>query len=168
MRKAILLISLSVLLLITACQSAESKEVMQYHNDFVEEVVNRIEIISEEYDEMDAASTDEEAVEIGNNKILPILDEIKTHMNAQKPENEDTKDYHKLRKEWFDLYEEIVITEVQALDDYVNDQISDEDLEEIFEELQEKSVKAEELAIKAEEEVDKLTDKYDFEVLNEE
>lgn len=167
MRKAILLTSLSFLLFITACQSAESKEVMEYHNDFVEEVVNRIDEITEAYDEMDTVETDEEALEVGNTKILSTLEEVRKHMDAQSPEKDDTKEYHKLRLEWFDLYEEIVTTEMQALDDYINNQIADEELEEILVEIHEISIDAEELAIKAEEKVDELAKKYNFEVLDE-
>ncbi len=168
MKKAILFISLSFLLFITACQSAESKEVMEYHNGFVEEIVSGVELITEAYDEMDAAATDEEAIEIGNNKILPTLEKMKTHMDAQNPEKEDTKDYHKIRSEWFGLYEDIVTTEVQSLDDYINERITDEDLDTIFEEVFEKSLRAEELAVEAEEKVDELADKYKFEILDEE
>lgn len=167
MRKVILFVSLSILLLFTACQSAESKEVMEYHNDFVEEIVTGVEIITEAYDEMDAAETDEEAVEIGNTKILPTLEKMKVHMDAQNPKEDDAKEYHKIRSEWFDLYEEIVVTEVQSLDDYVNERITDEELEEIFGDVYEKAERAEELAIQAEEKVDELAEKYDFEVLDE-
>src|SRR5699024_11418816 len=112
MRKVILFVSLSALLFITACQSAESKEVMEYHNDFVEEVVSRVDVITKAYDEMDTVETDEEALEIGHTKLLPTLEEIRTHMDAQSPEKDDTKEYHQLRLEWFDLYEEIVTTEI--------------------------------------------------------
>lgn len=168
MKKAILFISLSLLLFITACQSAESKEVMDYHNDFVEEVMSRVEKITQGYDEIDVVENDVEAIEIGQTKIIPTLEEIRMHMDAQNPEKEDTKDYHKIRSEWFDLYEEIVTTEVQSLDDYVNERITDEDLETIFEEVFEMSIKAEELAVEAEEKVDELADKYDFEILADE
>src|SRR5699024_6705017 len=119
------------------------KEVMEYHNDFVEEIVTGVEIITEAYDEMDAAETDEEAVEIGNTKILPTLEKMKVHMGAQNPKEDDAKEYHKIRSEWFDLYEEIVVTEVQSLDDYVNDRITDEELEEIFGDVYEKAERAE-------------------------
>src|SRR5690625_1130676 len=167
MRKAILFMSLAFVLLVTACQSAESKEVMEYHNGFVEEIVSGVEIITAGYDEMDAAETDEEAVEISKTKILPTLEDMKAHMDAQNPAEDDTKEYHKIRLEWFELYEEIVKTEIQALDDYINDRITDEELDEIFVDVYEKSERAEELAIKAEEKVEELTDKYDFEVEDE-
>lgn len=164
MKKVIIWMTLASLLFITACQSAESKEVMEYHNDFVEEVISKIDEIVKGYGEMDIAETDEEALEIGNTKILPTLSEIRTYMDAQDPKEEDTKEYHKIRLEWFDLYEEIVTTEMQALDDYLNDQITEDELNEIVEGLNEISVQAEELAIKAEEKVDELAEKYDFEV----
>lgn len=167
MRKVILFISLSALLFITACQSAESKEVMEYHNDFVEEVVSRVDEIMEAYNEMDTVETDEEALEIGNTKLLTALEGIRTHMDAQSPEKDDTKEYHKLRLEWFDLYEEIVTKEIQALNDYVNGQITDEEFDKVLEDVYEISIKGEELAIEAEEKVDELAEKYDFEVLDE-
>lgn len=168
MRKAILFISLSFILFVTACQSAESKEVMEYHNGFVEEIVSGVEVITEGYNEMDAAETDEEAIEIGHTKMLPKLEKMREHMDAQNPEKDDTKEYHKIRSEWFGLYEGIVTAEVQSLDDYVNERITDEELDEIFEEVYEKSVEAEELATEGEDKVAELAEKYDFEVLDKE
>lgn len=168
MRKAILFISLAFVLLVTACQSAESKEVMEYHNGFVEEIVSGVETVTAGYDEMDAAATDEEAVELSNTKILPTLEDMKAHMDSQNPEEDDTKEYHKIRLEWFELYEEVVKSEIQALDDYINGRITDEELDEIFVDIYEKSERAEELAIKAEEKVDELADKYKFELIDEE
>lgn len=168
MRKAILLISLLLLLFVTACQSGESKEVMEYHNGFFDEVASRVDIITAGYDELEAAETDEEAIEVIHTKIFPTLEEMKVHMDAQNPEEDDTKEYHKLRSEWFELYSDIVRTELQGFDDYINDRITDEELDEIFEEVHVKSGSAEELAIQAEAKIDELADKYKFEVLDEE
>jgi hypothetical protein len=167
MRKALLFISLSFLIVITACQSAESKEVLEYHNGFVDEVISRDEIITEAYDEIDTVETDEEAIVIANDKILPTLEEMKKHMDAQNPEKDDTKEYHKLRMEWFELYEEIIKLELQALEDYVNDVITDEEFIEIFEEVYEKSETLQEILDKGEEKADELAEKYEFEVINE-
>lgn len=168
MRKAILFISLSLLLLVTACQSAESKEIVEYHNGFVKEVVSGVEIITAGYEEMDSVETDEEVIEIGNTKILPTLDEKQAYMDSQNPKEDDTKEYHKLRLEWFEIYSEIVRREIQALDDYINDVITDEELEEILAEITDLAESGEALATEADARINELADKHNFELVDEE
>ena len=163
MRKALLFIGLSLLVLITACNSTGAKEVLEYHNAFGEEIVDRVVQIGEASEKMELTETAEEDMEIANNEILPTLDKMKAHMGSQKPEKDDTKEYHKLRSDWFEIYSELVESEIQMMDDYTNDIITEEELEEKFEESFARYEEMEELWDKAETKIDELSDKYKFE-----
>lgn len=167
MRKALLFISLSLLLIITACNSAGFKEVLEYHNGFVDEVIVKTEKIDAAYDKMELAETDEEILEISQKEILPVLDEIKAYMDAQEPKVDDTKEYHQLRSDWFNLYNEIVRTEIQTMDDYINDRITEEEFDEIYEEAFPKLAEVEKLAGAAEDKINELSEKYKFEEIEE-
>lgn len=167
MRKSLLFISLFLLLIITACNSAGFKEVLEYHNDFVDEVGVKTEKIDEAYVKMDLAELDEEVLEISQKEILPMLDEIKAYMDAQEPKVDDTKEYHQLRLDWFNLYSEIVRTEIQSMDDFLNDRITEEELDKIFEETYPKLAEVEKLSDAAEDKIDELSVKYKFEEIEE-
>ena len=163
MRKALIFIGLSVLVLITACNSTGAKEVLEYHNAYYNEIVEGVMEIDEAYVKMELTETVDEDVEIANNEILPTLDKMKTHMESQKPTKDDTKEYHKLRSDWFELYSELVESEIQMMDDYMNDLISEEELEEKLVESFARYEEMEELWEKGETKIDELADKYKFE-----
>lgn len=166
-KKALLLIGLSLVLLLAACQSAESKEVLEYHNDLVKNVINKGDDVAAGYDKMDLAETEQEVIDISKNEMLPTLDEMRKYMEAQKPEKDDTKEYHQLRLEWFEAYSDLIETELQAMEDYINDVITEEEFDNISEGLYEKLDETNELAEKADQKIDELAEKYDFEEIDE-
>lgn len=166
-KRTLLLIGISLVLLLAACQSAESKEVMEYHNDFVEKVITKGEEVSAGYAKMESVETEEETLEIIQDEMLPALQEMKKHMEDQDPKEDESKEYHQLRLEWFKAYHDLIETELQAMDDYINDVITEEEFDNISESLYDDLDEVNERAEKADKKIDELAEKYDFEELDE-
>lgn len=162
MRRILLLLSLFLIISLAACSSAEGKEVLEYHNNFVDEVISQVEIIEVAYNKIEYVEY-EEVIEILQNEISPALDDIQTYMNAQKPEKDDTKEYHQLRLNEFTAFVDLMKEESQAMEDFVNDKITEEEFNEFLDGLNVKFAEYEVLASEANEKMEELSDKHTFE-----
>lgn len=167
MKRIFMPLGLVLLIFLAACNSAESKELLEYHNGLVDKVLDRMEEIDEGYDKIDIAESDDEVIEIAQQDMLPVLEEIKAYMEDQNPEKEDTKEYHKLRMEWVTGYYDLVTTELQAMEDYINDDISEEEFDNIVEDLYTQLEEVNDLSVKADDKIDELSEKYEFEEIEE-
>ncbi|HLR81388.1 MAG TPA: hypothetical protein VK119_12620 [Bacillota bacterium] len=164
MRKFILLLgSLFLAMMLAAC-SSEADEIVDYHNGYIENVADRM----DEMDEMGIeALNDEEVLGAYEDELLPFLTELKDYMDSQDElEHDVTKEYHALRKDAIDKLHEGFHLHYEALSDYDEGSITEEELFEKIAEIDEVFLEAEESTEAAEERIDELSDEYDLEELD--
>ena len=166
MRKINIVIGLLLLTLIAACQSAESKEVLEYHNGYVENVSTKLEELQELNLELVFAETDEEIDELID-QVEPILKEISDYMDAQDPENAETKEYHQLRLESIHALVASMEIDIELYRGFINESLSDEEIEQMLEESNAKFEEFNDWAIQANEKIDELSERFNFEEINE-
>lgn len=161
MKKTILFLSASFFIILAGCSSAEEDEVLEYHNDFVDYTNPKLEEIEELGNEMDTAETNEEAYEIENDEIIPIVEDIKAYFDDQDPKEDVTKEYHDLRAAWADNYYEGFQAEDEAYEALLDD--SGDEADELFDEADDQIAQANEDVEKANEKWDDIVDEYEFE-----
>src|SRR5690625_7442897 len=106
MRKVWLFVGIALMVIVSACSSPEAEEVLNYHNDMVDDMNPKLDQIEGLYGEMETVETEEEAVEIHTDKILPLIAEIKEFFDSQDPNEDATKEYHKVTSKSIDLLRE--------------------------------------------------------------
>src|SRR5699024_234508 len=164
MSKFILLLgSLFLAMMLAACLS-EAVEIVDYHNGYIENVADRM-------DEMDETGieelNDEEDRGAYEHDIVTLLTELQAYMDSQDEyEHEVTKEYHALRKDAIDKLHEGFHLHYEALSDYDEGSITEEELFEKIAEIDEVFLEAEESTEAAEERIDELSDEYDLEELD--
>lgn len=163
MRKLFLFTGLSLILMLAACSSAESKEILEYHNAFVENVSDKMVALDQPYDHLENAATDKQALDIFDSEILPAINEMKEYMDGQKLETEVAKEYHNMRLEWLNAWSEGNYMEKDALENYVNNSLTEDEMDKLMQQAESKYKKAQELDQKANEKIDELADEYNFE-----
>lgn len=164
MRKALLVSGLSLMLfVITACQSAESKELLDYHNDFVVNIGDKMDELVDRADKMWEVETEEEAVEAIDNGLEPYLNELKEYMDAQDPQEDVTKEYHKMRLDSFNALYESMELSMEAFRGIVSEEMDDDELDDLFEKSIEKNDEADKLAQEANQKFGELSEEYNFE-----
>lgn len=104
-----LFICFAVLLLLAACASAESEELADYHNGYVENVNSKLTKIDTLNEKSLSSASFEEAYTVQKNELFPIVNEIKDYMDSQEPESKVVKEYHSLRADqvdaWYDAFQ---------------------------------------------------------------
>lgn len=109
-------IALSSIWLLTACSSAEADEVLEFHNDMVDYVNPRMDDLLELNDEILWMTSEEDALELQKNEIIPALKEIQDYIHSKDPKYEITKEYHELIRNWMDALSEAVHLETEAVE----------------------------------------------------
>src|SRR5690625_8008754 len=97
MRKVWLFVGIALMVIVSACSSPEAEEVLNYHNDMVDDMNPKLDQIEGLYGEMETVETEEEAVEIHTDKILPLIAELKDSFDQQDQKEEEPKKYHNRR-----------------------------------------------------------------------
>src|SRR5699024_1209633 len=108
MKQLFLFAILLFMVTLAACSSPEAEEVLDYHNDFVDNVIPKVEEIEELNTKVIAAQTEEEALEIQKNEITPLIHEVSDYVESQKPEMDVAKEYHEMRLGWATAWSEAV------------------------------------------------------------
>ena len=163
MKRISLFIGILLLVLVTACQAADADEVLEYHNSYIENVMEKaveIDGITEKVWEED--TEDEDVLNLVNNDLEPLIEEMKAYMDKQDPESDDAKEYHKLRMDWFNSYYDVIKIDIQTYKGIINDTMSDSEIEKSFNESESKFNESLELAKIADEKIDELSEKYKF------
>lgn len=163
MKRVFLFAGLLLLVFITACQSAEADEVLEYHNDYVENVANKMDDIDVANEKIWMADTDEEAMDAIDNDLEPLLNNMKDYMDKQDPEKDATKEYHELRLNAFNAFYDSLQMDIETFRGLMDESISEEEADERYEQSDAKFAEAQELSEKAEDKIDELADKYKFE-----
>lgn len=163
MKKVFLFAGLLLLAFITACQSAEANEVLDYHNAYVENVANKMDNIDAANEKIWMAETDEEAIEVIDNELEPLLKDMRSYMDKQDPEKDATKEYHDLRLKAFDAFYDSFQLDIETFRGLVDETITEEEADERYEQSDAKFDEAQDYSDKAEDKINELAEKYKFE-----
>lgn len=163
MRKVLLFLGIALMVIVTACSSPEADEVLEYHNDMVDDMNPKLDKIEELYGEMDTVETEEEAVEIHTDKILPAIAEIKDFFDSQDPKEDVTKEYHEMRAKAIDSLSESVQMENDIFVQLINDEVDEDGLMTLMEEADEKSMEAVDQDEEANKRWEEISEEFNFE-----
>lgn len=167
MRKYLLGIGAALLLVLVACQSDDSKEVVEYHNGYINNVDSKLEEV-DEYGEViyGESSTDEEIEEAADN-LDELVEEMVSYVEDQDPSKEDTKDYHALRLEFMHLFQESIDLELKAIRGLIDESLDEDEAEDLLDESYVVYEDALDKFEEAEEKLDELSEEYNLEEIKE-
>lgn len=107
MRKLLLFVSLSIILVLTACGSSSvGKDLVTYQNNFTKKVTPKINEVNQILKDSENDEGADVAYNTAKDKILPIVDEIKSYLHSEEPETGEVQDVHEQRVQAFDAYAE--------------------------------------------------------------
>lgn len=161
MKKLALLAGLVLMMVLAAC-SPEADEVLDYHNAVVDNINPKIEQIPDLYEKVWAAATEDEAIEVFDNELIPLMDEIKAYFDKQEVEHDVAKEYHGLYVELVQSMNDVVAKEKEYLAALIDPNTSEEDVLAIEEELNELNKVAEDNDTAVTDHWESLKEEYDF------
>lgn len=162
MKKVLLFAGLFFLLFMTACQSADADEVLEYHNGYVENIGSKMAKMSVADEKIYDAETDEEAIDLMDSEKEPLLESMKEYMDKQDPEKDPAIEYHKLRKKAFDTFYESIRLDIETFRGIMDGSLTEEEIDENYDESAVIFEEAEKQQEEAEEKMEELSDKYKF------
>lgn len=155
------------MIMLSACSSPETKEVLSYHNDLVENVYPKIDEVLKVNDKLMTVSSEEEALDMQRNEIIPLMKEIKNYVESIEPKEDITKEYHQIKVEWINALNEAAEIDAETLEAFINDSMSDEEIMELSQKAEEKGQQAVELDSKASEKWVEIKEEYNIEDVEE-
>ncbi|SET34322.1 hypothetical protein SAMN05216389_10975 [Oceanobacillus limi] len=165
--KKLFVLCLFILMTLVACSSPETDELVEYHNNYIDVINEKAELVDQAVFKSMNVETPEEALEIQKNEVMPLVNEIKDFMNSQEVETEAVKEFHDLRMEQIEAFASSVELQYEALEKTV-DMASKEQINKLVEESDAKYTEAMEKSQKAEDRLAELADEYDVEFMDEE
>ncbi|WP_096274154.1 hypothetical protein [Paucisalibacillus globulus] len=158
----LLLVGLTLMVVLAACSSPEEDEVLDYHNAMVDEINPKLEQVDGLYTKIETVATDEEALEVYDNELLPLLTEIKEYYESQSLEHDVAKDYHSLHIELANAMYDAVEKEREFVEAFLDTTKSEEDLLALETELVELNTIAAEKDKAVTDHWESLREEYDF------
>ncbi|GAA0465735.1 hypothetical protein [Alkalibacillus silvisoli] len=157
-----LLMGLVLAVLLAACTSAETEELIEYHNGFVdlwEEKGEEMDVLAQEA--MNLTSI-EEVYELERDEFLPIVDEIVEFVTSQSPDSDVALEYHGMRDEQVQVWSEAVYADFELLEQLANGEITEEESFELYEDVEVLYIEAEQLMMEADDKIEELSEEHDF------
>ncbi|WP_047983601.1 hypothetical protein [Ornithinibacillus californiensis] len=168
MKKLVLLLTGVVLMMVlVACSSPEADEVLEYHNAMADTINPKLDQIPTMYNEITSAATDEEAIEIFDKKLIPLIGEIKEFYDSQSVEYNVTKEYHNLNVELVNAMNDVVLKEKEYFEAFLDPNATEEDILALEAEMDELNAIAEEKDAAVTERWEALVEEYAFEEIEE-
>lgn len=161
MKKLALLAGLVLMMVLVAC-SPEADEVLEYHNGIVDNVKPKLEEIPNVYNNVFAAASEQEAIEVFDNELLPLMKEVEDYFDKQELEHEVSKEYHGLYVELVQSMNEVLAKEKEFLTAIMDPNTTEEDLLTIEEELTALNKVAEDKDEEIAKHWESLQEEYDF------
>jgi hypothetical protein len=162
MKKLLVVLTGFAFLMLGACSSPEADEVLEYHNTMVDEINPKLEQIDELYTKIQAVATEQEALDVYENELLPLLTDIKGYYESQTLEHDVAKEYHNLHVELVDAMYAAVAKEKEFVEALLDTEASEEDLLALDAELVELNTIAEEKDKAVTDKWESLKEEYDF------
>lgn len=163
MKKFFLFTGLFLLIFMAACQSADADEVLEYHNGYVENVSDKMDDIDVANEKIYTAETDDEAMDIVENELEPLLDDMKNYMDKQDPEKDPTIEYHELRSKAYDAFYDSMKLDIETYKGIIDGSLTEEEADKNYDESEAMFMDAQKHQEKADEKIEELSDKYKFE-----
>ncbi|WP_163583114.1 hypothetical protein [Gracilibacillus saliphilus] len=163
MKKRIIILTSIFLIGVLAGCSAEADAIVDYHNNFIENIEekeNKVLELDEQTYEMEYLV---DIHEIQQNDIIPILTEIQAFFEEQEPSLEVVKEYHELRVSQYEPWIESHLMEADAIEQLLNDNITEAEFDEIMNESVEIYNEGYENGEKADEKMESLVEEYNLE-----
>lgn len=132
MRKVLLTgIALITVLFIAGCTSKEEQEVLDFHNDWVDDV-NKTYLEVGDIEEEISMLSDEEAFEKIEQEMIPRAEEVEKFFDDYEVGTEPATEYYDLRKSANDEFVAYIVTYHDAAADYLDGTISEDEFGEIL------------------------------------
>lgn len=169
-KKTLLLFSMLLLIIVVAgCSSKEADEIVDVHNDFNENIAEPMEDIGAKFDEasmqveMDEPDMDE-FISFMEDDIGSSIDELKAYVeDYDEPSTDEAKNYYNELTETFDLIFEGLDKSIELTIAATEDSMSEAELIDLMEELEDLEIKADKKQYKLEELREDYIDEYDLE-----
>jgi hypothetical protein len=149
-------------MVLAACSSPEADEVLEYHNAMAENINPKLDEIDTIYTKVASAATDEEALEIFDTELVPLLDEIKDYYEKQDVVTDVAKEYHNLHVDLVSAMNDVVLKEKEYLTAFLDENTTEEDILALEAELDELNKVAADKDQAVADRWDELVEKYDF------
>lgn len=168
-KRLLILISLVVMILVAGCSSKESEEIIDVNNDFKENVDDPIGDVMDKLEEKSFALdrgeiSEDELNSYIEDELKPEIDDLKSYVDEyEAPSTEDAKRLFDEMVAYSNLNFEGVDKSVQMIKDLLDDVVSETDLIEINEELEEIGVAINEKISKIEEMQEEFEEEYNIE-----
>ena len=166
MKRIFMFSSLLLLIILGACSSPEADEVLDYHNDLVDNVNPLMDQLDESYNQLSMAETDEEVTNLYGD-MVSITEEIQAFFDTQDLEHDVAKEYHEMRAEAASLLKDAIAFDHESMQQIINDELSDDEILEAAEKSEEMNNKALEVDEEAEARWQEIIEEYDFEEIEE-
>lgn len=155
---------ISFMTMLVACTSAESEELVNYHNGYVDNVNSKITAINTLNEKSLSSASFEEAYNVQKDELLPLVDEIKDYMDSQESETDVVQAYHSLRVEQVETWYEAFQMKFDVLEQMTNESISEEEANDIILQADDKFMEAGEKAQEADQKLADLADEHNLEL----
>lgn len=116
LKKVTVFISFCVLVFLTACASSEAKEIVEYHNEYVENVNKKALKVDKALAKFNQASTFADTLKIFKEEVDPLVQDIKKYILSQEPETEVVKELNLMRVDQLKAWSKAFELRLQALE----------------------------------------------------
>lgn len=161
MKRFLILISLLFIMMMTACSSSEADEVLDFHNEFVDEMHPKIKKMEELYQALIMADSDEAVNEIAD-EMIPLTEEVHSFFDSQELEHEVALEYHEIRAKSAILLNESITLEYETIQQIMKDELSEDEIMEAIEEANTMAKEALELDEEAAKKWEEIAKEYNF------
>ena len=164
MRCIFLVTSLCLMVILGACSSPETEELVDYHNSYNETVNEKAEEVDQLLVKADEATTVTEAYNILQVEVKPLVDEITKYILDQKPETDAVKELNNMRIKQFKGWSEAFDIQLEALEISKQPSADEEEVAVLMEKYNTKLSEATKIGEKANEKFKNLADEYNVEL----
>lgn len=168
MRKVFLtVLAISTVLFISACSSKEEQEVLDLHNDLVDEVYPIYDDFIDVSDGLSMTATDEEVYALFESDLVPMAEEIEQFFDDRDPESDVAREYYDLRNEEYQYLVDFIYESEAMLGEYIDGTLSEAEFDEKAAEVSVYMEKYYEAYEVAEERWTEIFDEYGFKEIKE-
>ncbi|MEN2767525.1 hypothetical protein [Ornithinibacillus xuwenensis] len=160
MKKILEVIGFFMILGLVACGSSpEGDALAEYHNNYVENVNSLASQVDVEVQKSFSTESPEETYKLQTENVLPLIKEVKEHIESMAPESKVVKEIHELRLEQLTAWEEAFDLQYEALEKTIA-AASEGEVNDLLTRSDQKLVEAAEFGQKADERLLELAEEH--------
>lgn len=164
MKKIVVFTSLCFLVFLTACASSEAKEIVEYHNNYVENVNKRAIKVDEALAKSNQASTLEDTFKIFKEEVDPLVQDIKRYILTQEPETDVVKELNSMRVDQLKAWSKAFELRLKALKEANELSPNEDEVSELTDKSNKSFEKFNELGEKANKRFMEIAEEYNVEI----